>query len=184
MKQLKIEFSLSEYNEKHTIYLGDSNFIKHHSKTFLKKYLSTYKKVLLDNVRIINNYNAQIYCLYRNFYFDLSEIEVQNISSLFDNFNKQFNWMFDNLGGCQNSIIFSKINHCIYTNIDILQILKSHSHTNKNYSLKNQSESLLKMISDFQETYERNKKSLDLNRDYTKQNLKLISNTLKKASNE
>ena len=82
MKQLKITITLSEYQEKHTIYLGNGEWLKHKSKTFLKSYLRTYKKVLLDNVRILNSYNSQIYALYRTFYFDLSNIEIDQFNQL------------------------------------------------------------------------------------------------------
>src|SRR5690606_29181918 len=136
------------------------------------------------NVRILNMHNAQIYALYRTFYFDLSVIEVNHLTRHFRDFNESFNWMFDTLGGCQNTILFSKINRCIVINLDILHILKQHAQLNKNYSLKNQSESLLKMMSDFEHQFEKNKKSLDLNRDYTKDNLRTINTKLKKASNE
>ena len=80
MKQLKITITLSEYQEKHTIYLGNGEWLTHKSKTFLKSYLRTYKKVLLDNVRILNSYNSQIYALYRTFYFDLSNIEIDQFN--------------------------------------------------------------------------------------------------------
>jgi hypothetical protein len=182
MKQLKIELSLSEYNEKHFIYLGNNECLKHKSKSFLKIYLRTYKKVILDNVRLLNIYNAQIYTLYRSFYFDLSLVEIQHITDYFNMFNKQYNWMFDNIGGSQNVIVFSKINVCVNNCIDILQILKGHSQTNKNYSLKNQSESLLKVMNDFFKQFEKDKNSLSLNRDYTKDNLRLINKQLLKSS--
>ena len=173
MKQLKISVSLSEYQEKHTIYLGNGEWLKHKSKTFLKSYLRTYKKVLLDNVRILNSYNSQIYALYRTFYFDLSVLEVDKFNQCNSTFNSQFNWMFDNIGGCQNSIIFSKISSCISISLDTLYILKEHSQLHKNYSLKNQSEAYIKMIENFREKYEIEKDSLDLNRNYANANLKV-----------
>lgn len=182
MKQLKLEISLSEYNEKHFIYVGNRERLEHFSKRFLETYLRTFKKVILDNVRILNLQNAQIYNLYRTFYFDLSGIEVERISNEFEQFNKNFNWMFDNIGGNQNQIVFSKIDRCINICIDILQILKGHAQTHKNYSLKNQAESLLKLFNDFYDKFESERRSLDLNRDYTKDNLRLISNTLRKSS--
>lgn len=182
MKQLKFDISLSQYNEKHTIYLGNKESLEHKSKSFLKLYLRTYKKVILDNVRNLNSHNSHIYSLYRTFFFDLSDIEVDRVCQMFQSFNKSFNWMFDNIGGCQNSIIFSKINLCISCNIDILNLLKNHSQIHKNYSLKNQAESYLKMMIDFQSRFESDKRSLDLNRDYTKNNLKLIKKQLEETA--
>ena len=182
MKQLHFEISLSEYNEPHTIYLGNKEWLKHKSKTFLKLYVRTYKKVIQDDVRILNSYNSQIYALYRIFIFDLSDVEVEHVTECFQRFNKSFNWMFDNIGGCQNSIIFSKINQCIFSSLDVLRILRTHAQTHKNYSLKNQAESYLKMITDFQKQYENDRRSLDLDRDYTKDNLKVIKNELQKTS--
>jgi hypothetical protein len=181
MKQISISISLSEYQEKHTIYLGDGQWLKHRSKTFLKLYLRTYKKVLLDNIRILNSYNSQIYTLYRTFYFDLSDLDIHQVNECFTNFNNQFNWMFDNIGGCQNSIIFSKINSCIEISLDTLRILKNHSHKNKNYSLKNQSEAYIKMIQNFQEKYETEKHSLNLKRNYASKDLKVIKEDFKKV---
>ena len=127
--------------------------------------------MLLDNVRILNSYNSQVYTLYRTFYFDLSIIEVAKFNECNNTFNKQFNWMFDNIGGDQNSNIFSKIDSCISILLDALYILKNHAQIHKNYSLKNQSESYIKMIEDFKENYENEKHSLELNRNYTKKNL-------------
>ncbi|CAH8285887.1 hypothetical protein EV196_106134 [Mariniflexile fucanivorans] len=181
MKQLKISISLSEYQEKHTIYLGQGEWLKHKSKTFLEAYLRTYKKVLLDNVKILNSYNSQIYTLYRAFFFDLSDIEVERVSNIFAEFNKQFNWMFDNIGGCQNSIIFSKINTCIFISLDILYILQSHAQTHKNYSLKNQAEAYIKMLENFNEKYESEKNSLDVNRNYAQNNMSIIKDDFRKA---
>jgi hypothetical protein len=179
MKQLSITISLSEYQEKHTIYLGDGEWLKHQSKTFLKLYLRTYKKVLLDNVRILNSYNSQIYTLYRTFYFDLSDIEIHEINGCITNFNSQFNWMFDNTGGCQNSIIFSKINSCIEISLDTLNLLKNHGQHHKNYSLKNQAEAYIKMIENFKEKYESEKHSLGLNRNVKENNLKVVRDQFK-----
>lgn len=181
MKQLKISISLSKYQEKHTIYLGGGEWLKHKSKTFIKLYLRTYKKVLLDNVKILNSYNSHIYTLYRTFYFDLSNIEVERINQCFITFNKNFNWIFDNIGGCQNSIIFSKINSCIAILFDTLKILQKHAQVHKNYSLRNQSEAFIKMMMNFEEKYESEKNSLELNRNYIKDNLKVINDNLKKA---
>ena len=179
MKQLNITITLNQNKEKHTIYLGHMQWLKHKSKSFLKLYLRTYKKVLLDNVRILNTHNTQIYALYRTFFFDLSPIDVEKISHEFERFNKQFNWMFDNRGGCQNAIIFSKISSCISISLDTLYILKEHSQLHKNYSLKNQSEAYIKMIENFREKYEIEKDSLDLNRNYANANLKVHSIKLK-----
>lgn len=67
---------------------------------------------------------------------------------------------------------------CIYANIDILQILKVHAQSHKNSSLKNQAESYLKMIHDFRNNFENDKTYLDLNRDYTKDNLIQINKKL------
>ena len=181
MKQLSINISLSEYHEKHTIYLGNGEWLKHKSKTFLKLYLRTYKKVLMDNIRILNSYNSQIYILYRTFYFDLSVIEVEKINQCLNTFNSQFNWMFDNIGGDQNSIIFSKIDSCIGISLETLQILQNHAQLYKNYSLKNQSQSQIKMIVNFKEKYELEKRSLELNTNYSKENLKVLKNILKAA---
>ena len=89
--------------------------------------------------------------------------------------------MFDNRGGCQNSIIFSKISSCISILFDALYILKSHSHLHKNYSLKNQSEAYIKMIEDFKDKYETEKNSLKLNRSYADKELKVIRENFKKV---
>lgn len=180
MKNLKLEITLSEYQEKHVIYLGNNENLKHQNKTFLKTYLRTYKKVLKDNIRQLNLFNSQLYQLYRIFFFDLSEIEVSKITSCFNDFNRSFNWMFDNIGGDQNSIIFSKMSNCIRVQFDILFFLKEHGQIHKNYSLKNQSEALLKSLSDFEHVFDKNKISLDLNRNYTRRNLKVIKQQLKK----
>ena len=181
MKQLKITITLSEYQEKHTIYLGNGEWLTHKSKTFLKSYLRTYKKVLLDNVRILNSYNSQIYALYRTFYFDLSNIEIDQFNQCNKTFNKQFNWMFDNRGGCQNSIIFSKISSCISILLDALYILKNHSQLNKNYSLKNQSTAYIKMIEDFKDKYETEKHSLQLSRPSADKDIKVIRKDFKRV---
>lgn len=181
MKQLKISISLSQYHENPTIYLGNVEWLKHKSQSFLKKYVRTYKKVLLDNVRIINSYNAQIYTLYRTFYFDLSDIDVHNFNQYNNDFNTSFNWMFDNRGGCQNSIIFSKIDSCISTSLKMLYILLEHGQLHKNYSLKNQAESYIKMIENFDERYNSDKRSLNLERNYSKTHLMIIPETLNEA---
>jgi hypothetical protein len=182
MKQLKLEISLSEYNEKPCIFLGFSEKLQHHSKTFLNTYLRTYKKVIKDNLRILNNYNAQIYSLFRNFYFDINTSDTRQISIQFKNFNDNFDWIFDNVGGCQNSIMMLKISQCIGINITILQIMKTGAQINKNYALKNQSESLLKMMNDFETIFNNDKMSLDLDRDYAKDNLIYIKNQIKKQA--
>lgn len=181
MKQLKIEISLSQYHEKHKIYLGGGEWLEHKSKTFLEKYLRTYKKVLLDNVRILNSYNIQIYGLYRMFFFDLSDTEVHQITQLFDDFNRSFNWMFDNRGGSQNSIVFSKLSSCVQTTFRILNILKNHGQKHKNYSLKNQSESLLKMMENFEDKFEYEKSCLSIKRNYAKKDLKIVKDEERKA---
>src|SRR5690606_42025318 len=103
MKQLKIKVSLSEYNELPYIYLGNKTWLRHKSKTFLKKYARTYTKVLKDNIRILNNHHINVYSLFRNFYFDLNTIEAHQVTDYINDHNKNFNWIFSNVGGDQNS---------------------------------------------------------------------------------
>ena len=183
MKQLKIKVDFASNNEsKHTIHLGNCEWLEHKSKNFLKLYLRTYKKVLLDNVNILNNYNSQVYTLYRTFYFAFSGTETENISMYFQSFNKQYNWIFHSSYDIENSTIFNKINQCVYALYDILHIMKVNAQKNKNYSLKKQVDSYLKMVTDFERKYESDKRSLNLTRDYTKTNLNLIKKELKKIA--
>lgn len=181
MKQLKIKLELSQFKENHIIYIGFNEQLKSKSKNFLKLYLRTYKKVILDNLRIVNKHNSEIYSLFRNFYFDLPTIEVSRITELFNNFNKSINWIFQNIGGDQNSIFFSKIHSCIEINSEILNILKNYCLRYKNYSLKNQVSAYLKIHHDFLKNYQNERQSLNLNTSYLDNDLQSIENTLKFA---
>lgn len=180
-KQLEIKITFSQYKENPSIYLGHAEWLKHKSPTFLKQYLRTYKKVLMDNIRILNSYNAQIYALYRTFYFDLPVSEVYSINKCNNDFNTSLNWIFDNIGGCQNSIIFKKMDSCISISLMMLDIMLKYAQTYKNYSLKNQSEAYIKMIENFEERYNADKRSLNLERSYSKTHLKIIPETLNDA---
>lgn len=183
MKQLKIKISFATNNEiNHTIHLGNCEWLTHKKKSFLKLYLSTYKKVLFDNVNNLNNYNALIYNLYRSFYFDFNAMETERLNDCFDVFNKQYNWIFHSTYDLENSQIFNKIKQSIYALYDVLSVMKVNAQKNKNYSLKRQVESFLKMVADLERKYEDDRRSLNLTRDYTETKLRIIKKELKRMA--
>tara|TARA_R110002111_G_scaffold249679_1_gene313688 strand:+ start:12062 stop:12613 length:552 start_codon:yes stop_codon:yes gene_type:complete len=166
MKKLQIELTIGTANEKPSIYLGNVEWLHGKSKKFLAKYLVTYKKVLLDNVKAINILSIQVNALYRTFYFEFSSIEVYRISEYFEDFNKQFDNIFHSTYENENSFVLRRVERSASVLYDILDSMRLHGQKHKNYQLKNQCDATLKLLSILESTWQEDKRSLKLDRKY------------------
>jgi len=174
MKTLKIEVSFFK-NQKQEIHLGNCEWLKLKSKTYTKQYLRKYKKVLLDNIRIINSYHLQAYTLYRTYYFDLDHRTTRRVEEAFNDFSESYSLIFKSYSsGNHNAFMFNRIDTTISMLSDAVLILKRHAQQHNNYSIKHSTNTLLKMIVDFNNKFEIQKRDLNLSRTYANETLSLV----------
>ncbi|WP_299116850.1 hypothetical protein [uncultured Winogradskyella sp.] len=162
MKQISIDFKLSDFHEKHTIHIGRGEFLKHSSKTFLKNYIRIYKKVLTDNIKILNSLHQQVNSIYRSFYFDFNSITIHRINEVNSSFTKEFDLILHNPYANENYTHFFKISNSFNALFEMIELLYEASKRNKNYSLKNQIYPLKKQVNYLYDKYNEERRSLDL----------------------
>lgn len=176
MKSIEIEVSFFK-NEKHTVHLGNCEWLYFKSKRFLRDYLRTYKKVLLDNVRILNSYHLQAYIIYRTYYFDFDIRTTRRVEEALGDFTESYNLIFKTYSaGNHNAFIFNRLDITISMLSNAVSIIKRHAQLHKNYSIKHSTNTLLKMLSDLSEKIEIQKRDLNLSRTYSEQTISLVGN--------
>ena len=164
MKRLKLQVSFSNLTKKHSIYISRGNYLEHRSKTFLNKYLRTYKQVLIDNIKILNSLYKQSSSVYRSFYFDFDFRTVNRLAKLNQTFVEEFDMILYNPYQTENVNVFFKISTSFEALFEMAQTMYDHSKTHKNYALKNQVYPLIKQLHNLYENYHSDRKSLDLSK--------------------
>ena len=81
MKQLY--FEISEYKKKYRIHLGIGNYLTFKNKTDANNFLRKYKRLIRDNVSILNVSQPLVNQVFRNNYFQLSESDINYYYKLF-----------------------------------------------------------------------------------------------------
>ncbi len=166
MKQIKIEVSFSE-RKKHSIHIDYCEWLHLENKAFADKFVTEYKKLINDNVKILNNTVGNIYLLYRNFYFEIDSPYIDNlIVSEFNDINKRFSLVFTQFSEGNGKFVFDSIERIFSQSIKICEILKAYAQKKKHYALNSQTSAYLKLLADMLNVYEVNKRDLKVSRTY------------------
>ncbi len=175
MKQLSLEINFSHTN-KQTVYLSNCEWLQFKSQVFVKNWIKKYKRLINDNVKILNVSTSNINHLYRTFYFEIDLATSYKVVQQLNEINTRFDYIFKSFSqGNQNAMVFQNIENIICKLIDVSLLLKDYAHTHKNYSLKNQVTAHIKLLSSIEAEYHKDKLSLNLNDAYQfKKPLKIV----------
>lgn len=175
MKDLVLEINFSQ-NNKQTVHIGNCEWLHFKSKVFVKDWLKKYKRLINDNVKVLNVTTSNINNLYRTFYFEIDLLTSIKVVENLNEVNKRFDFIFKSFSkGNQNAMVFQNIETIICNLIDVCLFLKDYSNTYKNYSLKNQINAHIKLLSSIESDYHKDKQSLNLNDSYQRrQSLKIV----------
>ncbi|GAB5563364.1 MAG: hypothetical protein Wins2KO_04270 [Winogradskyella sp.] len=168
MPKLTLNFN-KKAERKYEIHLGDCEWLQFKSERYVKEYLSRYKKTLTNNLRILNSYNQILHTTYRQFYFELPLLIVEQIDEFLNTFNEVYNRIFYNFSlGNQNAFVFSNIQKSIVCLSNSAELMYVYAQKHKIYSLLNSITSFRKMIFDFENTLDKDKHDLNISdRPYT-----------------
>lgn len=165
MKYLDLEFSLS--GQKHVVKIARHSELEFCSKTYLNKWMRKYKRLITDNVKVINLYLPQVYSLYRQHYFQINNINVHYLNTYFRDINERFEFIFKSFSeGNKNVFTFSNIDYVLANLIDALSLLKEIGQKHKIIALKFNANAMLKVLIVIEEQYYIDKNSLNLNERY------------------
>lgn len=162
MKTITIEVNYFK-NQNHSIHIGNCEWLEFKNKRFVRDYIVRYKRMLIDNVGVINNLYTQSFMIYRSNYFQFSERTIRNLDEHFIDFMKDFNMIFKRYSkGNNNAFVLQKIDLCFDGITNSLGVLKNHAQLHKNYMLRSQVNTLIKMIGDLEHRYNKDKSDLFL----------------------
>jgi hypothetical protein len=177
MQSLKIEVNFFK-NQSHSIYIGNCEWLFFKNKRYVRDYLVRYKRMLIDNVRVINNLNIQIYTIYRHNYFQFSPRITRDLDNLFKEFIDDYNMIFKNYStGNNNAFVLQRIQQCYNFNNNCLEILKRHSQRYKNYPLNEQVKTISKILTELQSKFNSDKRDLSLEGNQRNSKLIVLPNT-------
>ena len=150
-------------NQKHTIYLGDCEWLHFKNKRYVRDYLVRYKRMLKTHVGVINNLNVQAYSLFRGNYSQLNFNTRIHLNGLFGDYMAEFEMIFRRYSpGNQNAFMLGRIEACYQNVLSCVIVLKEHAQKNKNYALRDQVNILIKMTEDELERFGIDKRDLNL----------------------
>jgi hypothetical protein len=162
MKELAIEVKYHK-NQNHTIHIGNCEWLEFKSKRFVRDYIVRYKRMLKDNIGVVETLQTKVYQLYRENYFQLSNKTNRDIRRMFIDYLIEFDMIFKRYSkDNHNAFFLKKIDLCFSIIYSVLDLLKTHAQKHKNYLLNNQVGFLYKMIDTQEKCYEKEKRDLTL----------------------
>ena len=162
MKQLYLE--LTEYRNKYRIHLGNGSWLTFENKTQAAKFLRKYKRIIRDNVNMLNLLQPNVNQLYRQTYFQLSERDINHYKRLFHGFDDRFTFIFKKFSsGNRNAFVFQNIQTCFNILIEIVESLHVFGQKSKNYNLTTNTRPLLKHLEALNDTLSNDKRNLFMN---------------------
>lgn len=162
MKQLDLE--IFKHRNKYQIHLGNGKFLIFDTKTAAKKHCDKMKKLIRDNVRMLNVLQPNINQIYRSSYFQMKPREIRDLKEQFYSFDNRFDYIFGCFSsGNKNAFIFSNIESCFSILINITTDLHCFAQRYKNYNVTSQTSPLLNHLQFLKSSFSNNKRSLLLN---------------------
>lgn len=166
MKQIKID--ITYHRKRYRIHLGNGQTLFFDTKTKAEKYRRKYKRIIKDNVYMLNLIQPNVNQLFRQSYFQMDVRDIRHIKQLFHNFDERFDYIFKTFSsGNQNAFVFQNIDTCFFYLSEITKQLHLFGQTHKNYGLTVQTRPLLKQLQYLEETFNNDKRAIRLNDSYT-----------------
>lgn len=174
MIDLKVEITFFN-KQKHTIHLGNQEWLSFKSKKYLRDYLVRYKRTLKTNVFILNNFHLQIYQIFRLHYFQFNRKFTNQFEELNSNFTYHFDKIFKKYSdGNHNAFMLGHISMCIKHQNDLIELIMDFAKKQKNYTILNLLKPLEKQLYDFEIQYEKDLHDLKMYPKSKSNNLKII----------
>jgi hypothetical protein len=167
MKQFNLE--ISQQKKQFLIHLGNGQWLKFDNKTRAEKYRRKYKRILKDNVYMLNLLQPNVNQLFRQSYFQMNHFEIRQIKELLQNFDDRFDYIFKNFSsGNQNAFVFQNIDTCFYCLLETTKQIHIFGQKHKNYNLTAQTKPLIKHLQYLLDSFNQDKTAIRLNDSYTK----------------
>lgn len=167
MKQLDLE--ILSYRKKFRIHLGSGQWLTFDTKTSAEKFLRKYKRVLNDNVKMLNLLQPNVNALFRQSYFQLGSAQVRKIYEHLNDYDDRFEYIFKSFSsGNKNAFVFSNINSCFDSLLQIVEELHVFAQRYKNFNITCQTTPLLKHLQYLQSSFNADKRCLLVNEAYKK----------------
>jgi len=155
MKRIKAE--IIQQKKLYKIPIGEGLTLTFKNKKKAEKFLIKFSQLIDLTLQSISQLNANIYTLYRQYYFQLPQSTIHVIDENFNDFNERFRYVFKEYSKGNSAFVFNNIDLLfIYSNTP-LDLLKSFAYTHKEVSLKHQTKSILNLIRITQNDYNDNR---------------------------
>lgn len=178
MKSISIE--ILQENDLFLIHLGNSQWLRFENITKAEAFVRKYKKVIRDNVGILNFLQPQLNALYRQNIMSLDPVTQRKASEELKTFDNRFEYVFQKYSaGNQNAFVFLNITTCFVCLYDLTNILYDYSKRYKQYGLKQSLLPILKNLDLLDKQMEIDRRNLFIQYDYSKK-VKII-NLLEKS---
>ena len=162
-----LHFEIEEKEHYCSIHLVNCEWLKFKNKTKAKKFVRKYKKVILDNVRILNSIQPQINQLYRQNILQLEEGIKRSVRQSLLAFDDRFEYIFKIFSpGNNNDFVLGNIEKSFDHLESAAFILFSFAKKYKNYSLKASTRPILKNLELLYKQYKKDRKSLKVDMAY------------------
>lgn len=162
MKQLDLE--ITENKNRYQMHLGNGKFLTFDNKTQAKKHQLKLKRILRENVKMLNFIQPNINSLYRQSYFQLKQAEILEYTDKFHSYDERFDYIFKSFSsGNKNAFVFSNINNCYDLLIEITEKLHVFAQRYKNYSLLSQTSPIINHLKILQQSFNNDKRAILLN---------------------
>lgn len=165
MKKIEMEI----WNDEHfsSVHLGNGEWLKFKNKTKAEKFVRKYRRVILDNVKLMNVLQPQINLLYRQNILQLDESTKRSIGFYLKNYDERFEYIFKIFSsGNQNSFVFQNIDNCFEHLHSSISLLYSFSKKYKHYALKDATRPILKNLEMLYGQYDQDKRNLRIDETY------------------
>ncbi|WBL20753.1 hypothetical protein [Zunongwangia sp. HRR-M8] len=156
-----LNFDLTKYRDKYRIHLGQTQWLTFENKTEAQKFLRSYKKILRDNVSLLNISHPTVNQIFRYNYFQFPERKINLYYRLFRDFDERFNYIFKRFSpGNANAFIFQNIQTCFNILIEIVEDMHVFGQRSKNYGITNVTKPLIVQLHQQKQQLEHTKRSI------------------------
>ncbi|UAB75152.1 hypothetical protein [Mesoflavibacter sp. SCSIO 43206] len=155
MKKIKAE--IIKTPKGYEIPIGNSLTLSFKNKKKAEKFVIKFSQLIDLTLQSISQLNANVYTLYRQYYFQLPISTIHVIDENLSDFNDRFRYVFKEFSKGNSAFVFQNIDLLfIYTNTP-LDLLKSFAFTHKEVALKNQTKSLINLLEIVRSDYDDNR---------------------------
>ena len=180
----KLDFEIKEQGNRHTVHLGNGEWLNFENRTRAETFVRKYKNVIQDNVGMLNLMQPQLNSMYRQNIMSLDSSTQRRISQDLMTFEKRFEFIFGTFSsGNQNAFIFQNIGTCLEALSNVARLLYDYAKRYKHYGLKISVLPIIKNLELIEKQMYQDKKNLFVDNGY-RRNVRILSLTEKPSKIE